>query len=60
MMKLALLVSVGAVAGSCLAGAASSVPPLRAARWVNSPPLTPDGLRGNVVLVDFWEYTCIN
>jgi thiol-disulfide isomerase/thioredoxin len=28
--------------------------------WLNSGPLTPEGLRGNVVLVDFWTYTCIN
>jgi thiol-disulfide isomerase/thioredoxin len=28
--------------------------------WLNSPPLTAQGLRGNVVLVDFWTYTCIN
>jgi thiol-disulfide isomerase/thioredoxin len=28
--------------------------------WFNSPPLTPDGLRGKVLLVDFWTYTCIN
>ena len=28
--------------------------------WLNSPPLTPDGLRGRVVLVDVWTYTCIN
>ena len=28
--------------------------------WLNSDPLTPDGLRGKVVLVDFWTYTCIN
>ena len=27
---------------------------------MNSAPLTPEGLRGNVVLVDVWEYTCIN
>src|SRR2546430_6040108 len=31
-----------------------------ATEWLNSPPLTPDGLRGKVVLVDFWTYTCIN
>ena len=31
-----------------------------ATQWLNSPPLTPDGLRGKVVLVDFWTYTCIN
>ena len=28
--------------------------------WLNSPPLTADGLRGKVVLVEFWTYSCIN
>jgi thiol-disulfide isomerase/thioredoxin len=28
--------------------------------WLNSEPLTAAGLRGKVVLVDFWTYTCIN
>jgi thiol-disulfide isomerase/thioredoxin len=28
--------------------------------WLNSPPLTTAGLRGQVVLVQFWTYTCIN
>jgi thiol-disulfide isomerase/thioredoxin len=28
--------------------------------WLNSQPLTPAGLAGKVVLVDFWTYTCIN
>jgi thiol-disulfide isomerase/thioredoxin len=28
--------------------------------WLNSPPLTAAGLRGKVVLIDFWTYTCIN
>ena len=60
MMRVALLLSLGAVAASCLANAAGSLPPLRAERWVNSPPLTAEALRGKVVLVDFWEYTCVN
>ncbi len=28
--------------------------------WLNSPPLTAEDVRGKVVLVDFWTYTCIN
>ena len=28
--------------------------------WINSPPLTPEGLRGKVVLVNVWTYSCIN
>ncbi|RCS30531.1 cytochrome c biogenesis protein DipZ [Rhodanobacter denitrificans] len=31
-----------------------------ATQWLNSPPLTTDSLRGKVVLVDFWTYSCIN
>ncbi len=31
-----------------------------ASSWLNSPPLTAAGLRGKVVLIDFWTYTCIN
>ena len=29
-------------------------------RWFNTRPLTLEGLRGRVVLIDFWTYTCIN
>jgi cytochrome c biogenesis protein CcdA/thiol-disulfide isomerase/thioredoxin len=29
-------------------------------RWLNSEPLTLAGLRGRVVLIDFWTYSCIN
>jgi cytochrome c biogenesis protein CcdA/thiol-disulfide isomerase/thioredoxin len=28
--------------------------------WFNSPPLTMQKLRGKVVLIDFWTYSCIN
>jgi len=36
-------------------------PPLDgAAEWLNSAPLTVEQLRGKVVLVDFWTYSCIN
>jgi cytochrome c biogenesis protein CcdA/thiol-disulfide isomerase/thioredoxin len=45
----------------------SAYPPLGAApefagitRWLNSRPLTMRSLRGRVVLIDFWTYTCIN
>jgi thiol-disulfide isomerase/thioredoxin len=31
-----------------------------ATTWLNSPPIGADGLRGKVVLIDFWTYTCIN
>ena len=31
-----------------------------ASGWLNSPPLTAESLRGKVVLVDFWTFTCIN
>ncbi|MFJ1284507.1 hypothetical protein ACIKQA_19400, partial [Acinetobacter baumannii] len=29
-------------------------------QWLNSQPLTMRSLRGKVVLVDFWTYSCIN
>lgn len=31
-----------------------------ATAWLNSPPLSREALRGKVVLVDFWTYSCIN
>ncbi len=41
--------------------AVQSMPDLSGAvTWLNSPPLTADGLKGKVVLVDFWTYSCIN
>ncbi|MBD8666292.1 cytochrome c biogenesis protein DipZ [Pseudomonas lurida] len=38
-----------------------TLPPLEGAvQWLNSPPLTAEALKGKVVLVDFWTYSCIN
>ncbi len=38
-----------------------AMPPLTGAtRWLNSPALSSEMLRGKVVLVDFWTYSCIN
>ena len=51
---------LGVVAASSLASAATNLPALKAERWVNTGPLTAETLRGKVVLVDFWEYTCVN
>ncbi len=39
----------------------SALSPLdRVPVWLNSEPLTADGLAGRVVLVDFWTYSCVN
>jgi cytochrome c biogenesis protein CcdA len=46
-----LLLSFAAGSALSLAGATA---------WLNSDPLTVEGLRGKVVLVDFWTYSCIN
>ena len=35
-------------------------PIIATSQWVNSPPLTSEMLRGKVVLVDFWTYSCSN
>ena len=38
-----------------------TLPPLDGAvEWLNSPPLTPAELRGKVVVIDFWTYSCVN
>jgi cytochrome c biogenesis protein CcdA/thiol-disulfide isomerase/thioredoxin len=31
-----------------------------AVEWLNSAPLSPEALKGKVVLIDFWTYSCIN
>src|SRR5215204_2828800 len=57
-LLLALLSWVAAIPGP--AQAAVPIPALKAERWVNSPPLNAQALRGKIVLIDVWEYTCIN
>ena len=65
---------VGTVAGSPAATPQPSQPPAAsnlpvegelpslsgAVQWLNSPPLSPEALRGKIVVVDFWTYSCIN
>lgn len=53
---------VVAALSSAQASASDQMPdPIAAtAQWLNSPPLTSEMLRGKVVLVEFWTYTCIN
>jgi len=47
--------------GAITVAVAAAMPPLTGAtRWLNSPPLSREMLRGKVVLVDFWTYSCIN
>ena len=41
-------------------GQAALVSLEHANEWLNSPPLRAGDLRGKVLLVDFWTYTCIN
>ncbi|KAF1709335.1 cytochrome C biogenesis protein [Pseudoxanthomonas kalamensis DSM 18571] len=42
-------------------GDEGAMPPLDGVvQWLNSPPLDAAALRGKVVLVDFWTYSCIN
>jgi cytochrome c biogenesis protein CcdA/thiol-disulfide isomerase/thioredoxin len=56
--------AVGTPAGTDAAsqsGGGRSIPDLMlASGWINSPPLTSTALRGHVVLLDVWTYSCIN
>jgi cytochrome c biogenesis protein CcdA/thiol-disulfide isomerase/thioredoxin len=46
--------------GTVVADAPNAPPLSGATQWLNSPPLNDEMLRGKVVLVDFWTYSCIN
>lgn len=37
-----------------------SLPRLPSSDWINAPPSIVDSLKGKVVLLDFWDYTCVN
>ena len=53
--------STGAEGTSVLNVSATPAPEFQGlTNWINSPPLTMAQLRGKVVLVDFWTYSCIN
>jgi thiol-disulfide isomerase/thioredoxin len=48
-------------AGTEILPSEGSLPPFEGATgWLNSEPLSPEGLRGGVLAVQFWTYTCVN
>jgi thiol-disulfide isomerase/thioredoxin len=60
-MKGPLLTAIVAAIAMTSPSTTSDLGSLRLATgWINSPPLTANGLRGRVVLVQFWTYSCIN
>jgi thiol-disulfide isomerase/thioredoxin len=56
----ALLAAMGLTAAARADGQQRMPELSGATSWLNSPPLDRDQLRGKVVLVDFWTYSCIN
>lgn len=56
--RLSLSPGTPASSGPALAAPAPELAGITA--WFNSPPLTMQGLRGQVVLVDFWTHACVN
>ncbi len=59
-MKPLLLTTILATAMTTSAKTNELAPLGLATEWVNSPPLTAQGLQGKVVLVQFWTYSCVN
>jgi cytochrome c biogenesis protein CcdA/thiol-disulfide isomerase/thioredoxin len=56
-----LIEKLSATSATAPVNGASALEPLSGATlWLNSPPLDSGMLRGKVVLVDFWTYSCIN
>jgi thiol-disulfide isomerase/thioredoxin len=56
-----MLLAAAILATGAEAVAQQSLPDLSGATsWLNSPPLNRDQLKGKVVLIDFWTYSCIN
>jgi thiol-disulfide isomerase/thioredoxin len=59
MRKVTIWICTGVLAAIAWGG--GRMPDLNGAvAWFNSPPLTAKSLRGKVVLVNFWTYSCIN
>ncbi|MCY0385795.1 cytochrome c biogenesis protein DipZ [Robbsia sp. Bb-Pol-6] len=57
----AMMARNASVTGAGALPVEGTLPPLSGAvAWLNSPPLRPESLRGKVVLIDFWTYSCIN
>jgi hypothetical protein len=53
---LALLVAGATLARAQVPGSGQPAPEITGGPWINSAPLTLQGLRGRVVLVEFWTY----
>ncbi len=59
-MKRPLLIAIAATAMTTPTRTSELESLRHATEWINSPPLTAEGLRGRVVLVQFWTYSCVN
>ena len=56
-----LVACTSAIVGRTGGGVGNQAPEFQGiANWINSDPLTMEELRGKVVLIDFWTYTCVN